>query len=249
MCANQYENVYANSQKDPKRPKTIAIIPAFNEEGKIGWVVERAVKHQPALLDTVLVLIDNKTTDNSAGEAEEKGAFVIRNAGDGVGSVLKTGLRYALEKDMEICVLIAGDAQDDPAELPNLIYPIVHEGFDFVQGSRYLDGQRTVDMPLIRAILTRIYTLGFRAVTGFPATDASNGFRALRLSNLKKINLWQKGLDKYGLENFLFAQTIKRKFKIKEVPVTKRFDRKQGYSHMNLLIDHSFWSVIKGRIE
>jgi dolichol-phosphate mannosyltransferase len=248
MCASQFENVY-NTQQGFDKLKIIVIAPAFNEEGKIGLVVEGAMKHQPSLFDIMLVVVDDKTTDNSANEAEERGAVVLRNAGDGVGAVLKTGLKYALNKGMDICVLIAGDAQDDPAEIPKILYPIINEGYDFTQGTRYLNGRRTVNMPFSRAVLTKVYTLGFRLVTGFHVTDASNGFRAFRLSILKNINLWQKCLDKYGLENYFYSQVIKRGYKIKEVEVTKRFDRKQGYSHMNLFIDHAFWAVIKGRLE
>jgi dolichol-phosphate mannosyltransferase len=150
---------------------------------------------------------------------------------------------------------MGGDSQDDPKEIPKVLGPLLKGECDFVQGSRYLSGQRTIGMPFSRAFLTRLYTVGFRLITGFLATDASNGFRAFRLDIVKNINLWQKSLDKYALENYLFAQAIKRKYKVKEVPVTKAFDTELGFSHMVPLLlflpflDNSFWAVVRARIE
>jgi len=250
MCAGQYKNISANQGEILEKPKIMVNLPVLNEEGRIGKFVKRIFDHCSFLVDRVVVVIDDGTTDNTKQEAEEAGAVVLHNgARRGVGAAIRRGIEYGLENDMDICVIMGGDSQDDPKEIPKLLHPILYEDYDFTQGSRYLGGQRTINMPLSRAILTRIFTWGFRLVTGFPATDASNGFRAFRLSILKNINIWQKSLDRYALENYLFAQAIKRKYKIKEVPVTKIFDRERGYSHMRVWLDNSFWAVIKGRID
>jgi len=210
------------SVENTKKPKVMVVLPVLNEEKRIDKLVAGIVK-QRSYVDMALVVIDDGTVDNTRQEAENAGAIVLHNGAiRGVGAAIRRGIEYGLEKGMEICVIMAGDSQDPPQEIPKVLHPIIHEGFGFTQGSRYLGGQRTINMPLSRAILTRVYTLGFRLVTGFPATDASNGFRAFKL---------------------------KRGYKIKEVPVTKAFDKKNGYSHMNVWKDNSFWAVIKGRLE
>jgi len=232
------------------KPRIMVVIPALNEEGKIGWVVRGIVKHRSSLVDLVVVVIDNGTIDNTAKEAKEAGAIVLYNgAKRGVGAAIRRGIQYGLERNMQICMIMAGDAQDDPREIPKLLHPLLHEGFDFAQGSRYLNGQRTVNMPLSRAILTRLFTLGFRLITGFLSTDATNGFRAFRMNVLRDIDIWQESLDKYALENYLLTQVVKRGFRVKEVEVTKRFNRELGYSHMRVLIDNSFWAVVKAWLE
>jgi len=242
--------------KSMRRPRTIVVIPALNEQGKVGRVVGGISERCSDLVNVVVVVIDQGTVDNTAKEAEEAGAIVLHNGNRrGVGAAIRRGIEYGLENRMDICVIMGGDDQDDPKEIPKLLEPILRNGSDFVQGSRYLEHQRTIGMPLSRALLTRLYTIGFRLVTGFPSTDASNGFRAFRLSILRNINIWQEELDGYSLENYLFSQAIKRRYGIKEVKVKKRFDRELGFSHMRPLllllpfIDNSFWAVIKGQLE
>lgn len=239
-----------------KRLYTIVILPVLNEEKRIRSLVSRIFKHASKLVDEVLVVVDDGTVDRSREKAMSAGATVLDNGPRrGVGGAIRRGIEYALGGKIDVCVIMAGDSQDDPRDIPRVLEPILRDEYDFVQGSRYLNGQRTVDMPLSRGFLTRLYTLGFKLVTGSSTTDASNGFRAFRLSIIKSINLWQECLDKYALENYLFAQVIKRGYRVKEVPVTKMFDRELGFSHMHPLqllippLDNSFWAVVKARLE
>jgi len=239
-----------------RRPRVAVILPVLNEEKRIRSLVSRIFRYASGLVDKVLVIVDDGTVDRSSEEAMLAGAIVLDNGPRrGVGAAIRRGIEYALNREIDFCVIMAGDSQDDPRDIPKVLKPIFSGECDFVQGSRYLNGQRTVSMPISRAFLTRLYTLGFRLITGFPATDASNGFRAFRLDIVRNINLWQDCLDKYSLENYFFAQVIKTGYKVKEVPVTKKFDRKLGFSHMNPLLllipplDNSFWAVIKARLE
>ena len=209
----------------------IVILPAYNEQGKVGKVVQKVWDHCSNIVNEVLV-VNDASADETLREAEEGGATVISHKINlGAGAAIRTGIDYAIKKGYDICVIMGADDQDDPSDIPKLINPIIDEGYDFVQGSRYLNGQRTVDMPLSRAITTRLYTLLFRLASGFPVTDGSNGFRAFRLKIFQKINIWrEKG--RYNLEPYIFLQAIKKGFKVKEAPVTKRFDLEKGYSKM-----------------
>ncbi|MCW3999787.1 MAG: glycosyltransferase family 2 protein [Candidatus Bathyarchaeota archaeon] len=232
------------------KPTVAVILPVLNEEKRIRRLVSGIYKYGQGLVTEVLVIVDSGTTDGSRKEAFGAGATVLdTHSSKGVGAAIRCGIEYALGKNFDICAIMAGDSQDDPKDLPTVLNPLISGDFEFVQGSRYLSGQRTINMPLSRSVLTRLYTLGFRLVSGFPVTDASNGFRAFRLKSVKGINLWQSSLDKYALENYLFAQVIKKGCKLKEVPVTKKFDRKCGYSHMIVWRDNSFWAVIRGRMD
>jgi len=209
--------------------KVAAIIPVFNEKGKIGRVVEKAVR---APVSEVVVVSD-ASDDGSDQEARGRGATVLRHEKTlGVGAAIRTGFDYALAKDYEVVVVMAGNDKDDPAEIPSLMAPIVERGFDYVQGSRYAPGGKCGRMPLHRTILTRAYPWLVRLATGFPITDATNGFRAIRTALLcdPRVRLHQDWLNRGELEYYLQLQAIRLGYKVCEVPVRKIYPDLSRYS-------------------
>ncbi|MBA3051717.1 glycosyltransferase family 2 protein [bacterium] len=226
--------------------KIIVILPAYNEQGKISNVV-RKVKTQIAagIVDECLVVNDG-STDATAAEAEKEGATLISKENAGVGSAIRSGLGYASDKNYDIAVIMAGDDQDDPSEIRGVVSPIAEGNRDFVQGSRRIDGGRVVNMPLFRSVTTKIYSYIFKFTTGFPCTDGTNGFRAIKLSVLKnkKINLAQKWLDTYELEPYLFYKVVALGYNVSEAPVTKRYHKGiVGYTKMVPVKD--WWNILK----
>lgn len=199
--------------------RIVAVVPCYDEKGKIGSVVKKTRKEDVE----ELVVVDDASRDGSGEEAKAAGATVIRHEKVlGVGAAIRTGIDYALKKGADVVVVMAGNDKDDPAEIPKLVEKIA-QGYDYVQGSRYLTGGRSGKMPLHRVILTRMYPWLVRRVTGFPITDATNGFRAHKASFLKdpRIKLHQSWLDRGELEYYLQIKALTLGFKVCEVPVTK----------------------------
>jgi len=128
-----------------------------------------------------------------------------------------------------------------------LLRPIIDEGFDFIQGSRFLPGGYYGNMPFYRLLATKyIHPLIFSFFMGKKITDSTNGFRAINMSVFedRKINLEQDWLNKYELEPYLFAKVIKLGYKVKEVAVSKIYPSpKLGYTKMSPIID--WWSILK----
>jgi len=223
--------------------RIVAIAPAYNEKGKIGRVVERI----PCDLVDLPLVVDDGSDDGSAEEAETAGATVIRLGRVlGVGAAIRRGIEFAIENDYHIVVILAGNNKDDPDEIIRLVKPIVDEGYDFVQGSRYIAGGRYGRMPLYRLVSTRLHPILFSLVCGVKVTDSTNGFRAFRTSLFQdeRINLRQEWLDQYELEPYLYYKVIRCGYRTKEVPVTKIYPSKEvGYTKMKPVT--GWWSILR----
>lgn len=224
--------------------KIVAVIPAYNEEGKIGRVVSgiRAVHR----VDQVVV-VDDGSRDKTAEEAEAAGAFVLRQPkNSGVGAAIRAGLDYGKKNGYSIVVIMGGDDQDNPEEMHRVLSPILNDHFVFVQGSRYMPGGLRVNIPLFRRVTTGLFSVLLRGLVSYPVTDGTNGYRAFRLSILDHpaIDLHQDWLNKYELEPYLFYKAIELGMNVTEAPVTKRYPpNKKGYTKMVPIL--SWWSILR----
>ncbi len=227
-----------------KDKKILAIIPAYNEEAKIGHVVARC---DIASLDTVLV-VDDASSDTTPLVASSHGATVITMPHrSGVGSAIRCGLQFGCDHGFDIVVILAGNNKDNPQEIPRLLDPICDGEYDFVMGSRHLAGGSTGgDMPLYRKLATRVHPWLMQFFTGKSLTESTNGFRAFKLSLLQddRIRLNQSWLDNYGLEVYLLWKVLKLNYKHIEVPCTKVYPPKRlGYTKMKPII--GWWNILR----
>lgn len=232
----------------PDSLKTIVIIPVFNEGGIIGGLVEKMPRD---IVDTVLV-VDDGSTDATAQTARSKGAVVAgHQKRKGAGVAIGTGIKYALEHKYDIIVVMAGNGKDNPEEIHKLIKPIVDEGYDYIQGSRYLKGGDPGRMPFHRRFGTQLYPRLLKLTTGFKATDGTNGFRAYKagIFDDKRIDVWQRWLGRTGLEFYLSYKVIKLGYRIKEVPVSKIYPETTSYRKYTKTIPVlDWWQILKPMI-
>jgi dolichol-phosphate mannosyltransferase len=224
--------------------RVLAVPIAVNEAGKIERVLDR-------MADCTTVewaVMDDGSTDATPDIVRARNVALIRNERcQGVGAAIRTALRHARAHGFGIAVIMAGNDKDRPAEIPRLLQPIVEDGFDFVQGSRYLPGGEYGQMPFYRYLATRyVHPLLFSLVARRRVTDSTNGFRAIRLALLDdaRIDLDQPWLDQYELEPYLMNRAIRLGYKFKEVPVTKIYPPKAlGYTKMKPIV--GWWSILK----
>jgi dolichol-phosphate mannosyltransferase len=229
---------------------------ALNEHGKIETVIKRLFDAKSLWCRQTdntchfdIALMDDGSTDGAPQELEKSyPIIVLRHTKNlGAGASVRTVNRYAVEKGYDVVVYTAGNNKDEPKEVERLVNPILNEGCDFVQGSRYLKGGGSGNTPFYRRLATRfVHPILFSLITGRRITDSTNGFRAVRTSLLRdtRINCDQDWLNKYELEPYLFYKSVKLGYKVKEVPVTKIYPpRKSGYTKMKAIT--GWWSILR----
>jgi dolichol-phosphate mannosyltransferase len=222
---------------------TVAMIfPLFNERHAIAGLVQRV---PPVIAETIVV--DDGSDDGGPELARAAGARVIsQGRRRGVGAAIRTGIEAARANGHAAVVVLAANGKDDPAEAPRLIDRL-RDGYDYVQGSRFLpEGGASVHLPRARGLMIRGYTLLFRVLSGFPATDITNGFRAYRLSQLDdpRIRIDQPWLDRYELEYYLQWKAIALDYRVVEVGVSKTYPTGGGnYSKIRRVVD--WWSIVR----
>jgi dolichol-phosphate mannosyltransferase len=201
--------------------RVLAMFPFFNEEGKLPSLVARM---SPGQVDEYLGVNDG-SSDNGPAVLNARGINFINQSRRGVGSCIKAAIQHAREHGFDILVVMAGNAKDDPAQIPDLLRPILEGRADYVQGSRYLPGGSSPNLPLFRDLAIKALSIFFRLYSGKNCTDLTNGFRAYKLSILDdpRIDIHQSWLDGYELEYYLHWKAVECGYRIQEVPVTKTY--------------------------
>jgi dolichol-phosphate mannosyltransferase len=226
------------------RPRVLCVAPAWNEGERIAKVVNAVPRDY---VETVLV-VDDGSADDTAGFAERAGATVIRAVGNrGVGAAIRSGIDFAIEHGYEIVVVVSGGGKTPPEQIPRLLEPIIRGDAEFAQGSRYLEGGKFLRMPLRRRLGTRAYTFLFCLFCGHRVSDASSGFRAIKVSLFedKRIDLWQDWLDRYELEPYLLFKALRLRHKVVEVPVTIEYPKTDGIAYTKMRAITDWWKILR----
>lgn len=223
--------------------KVAVVIPAYREEAHIENVVGKV--KQIAGIDRIYVVDDGSGRgDKTAQLASQAGAQVIVHEHNmGVGAALRNGFLQARKDNIDVVVVMGGDDQDNPEEIPRLLKPIIEDDYDLVQGSRWLSDGSTVNIPLFRKVTTKIYAFILSVCTGFHFTDGTNGFRAFKLSILERIDLCDRWLNRYELEPYILYKAVEFGFKVREAGVTKSYIIEKGYTKMVPFLD--WWRILR----
>lgn len=155
----------------------VAVVPAWNEEGAIGGVVDEIRAFDPAI---EVVVVDDASTDRTADVAEEHGATVLRLLFNvGIGGAVQTGFRYARDAGYDTAVRLDGDGQHDASELPKLLGPLRAGKADLVIGSRFVAPGGTYRPPLARRLGIRVFAALVSLLARERVTDTTSGFVGL----------------------------------------------------------------------
>jgi glycosyltransferase involved in cell wall biosynthesis len=221
------------------RPPVTVLVAAYNEAPVIGDVVRQA---RAAVPSGEVLVIDDGSTDGTDRSAAEAGARVLRlPANEGKGCAVRRGLP---EAQGEVIVLIDGDGQDDPAEIPSLL-DALRPGVDLVVGSRFIGRFEPGAITPVNHWGNRFLTDTINVLFSTRLTDTQAGFKAVRADMLKRVSL---SAHRYDIEVDLLLGVLRAGGRVVEVPV-RRAARPHGKSHLNSIRDGAriFRRIIRRR--
>jgi glycosyltransferase involved in cell wall biosynthesis len=202
-------------------------IPCYNEELAIGSLVVRASQYA----DRVVVL-DDGSADKTAEVARLAGADVlVHSANCGKGAALRDLFTYATQCGVDILVILDGDGQHDPDDIPKLVRPLMLDEADIVNGSRYLNGNGSeTQTPRYRrfgqVVLDKFTRLGLSRDVN--VTDTQSGFRAF---SMKSAGIFKFGTDQLAIDSEMLMDAAKAHLRIKEVGINVRYDVGHSSKH------------------
>ena len=224
-------------------PIVAVVIPALNEAGKIGRVLDKF----PLDGRFEAIVVDDGSIDGTGDEARAHGAdLVIRHEQrGGVGNAIRDGWKAGVERGRPYLALLSGDDQHEPAELVAALDALLAADADYVQGSRWAQGGRVVGSTGGRGIGTRVYSMAFSILAGRRVSDATNGFRIFRSSILShpSVTIDQPWLDSYDLEPYVLYKAIRSGYRVIEHPCTVIYHASEGYTKMRGIKD--WWRLFR----
>jgi glycosyltransferase involved in cell wall biosynthesis len=196
------------------------VIPCYNEAKLIG----KTVTTLPAFVDAVM-LVDDYSKDDTLTVMKElqksdKRLTIVRNdVNRGVGYSVVHGFRNALETKTNLIMVMAGDAQCDPAYIEPMVAALIEGDLDYVKANRFKHREALLQMPAFRRIGNIFITLLTKFATGYYTIfDSQNGFGVFRRSILEAIDLGGIG-RRYDYESTLLIELSIAGAKISDVPV------------------------------
>lgn len=215
--------------------RVAVVVPAYNESLLIG----KTITTMPDFVDHVIV-VDDLSTDDTAQRALAVGdprlALIRHAANTGVGGAIVDGHRRALELEADVSVVMAGDAQMDPAYLPDLLDPIADEGVEFTKANRFYSRTSYAGMPRYRFLGSVVLSFMTKLASGYwHLFDPQNGYTAIARSALERIDLGGISLG-YQFENDMLIHLNIADVWARDVPVPAVYGEEVSTMRMSRVI-------------
>jgi glycosyltransferase involved in cell wall biosynthesis len=216
--------------------KITIVIPAFNEEKRIGEVLKDLKKTK-----LPVIVVDDGSKDKTFKIAKNLGVIALRHKVNlGKGAALRTGCEAAFSMGAEAVILMDSDGQHKVEDLSHFIDALEKDKFDVVFGSRDLNH----GVPLVRYMGNKVASILISLLFGIYISDLICGYKGLTRKAYGKMNWESTG---YGIETEMAIKTGKYGLKYCEVPVqTIYYDNVKGVTILdafNILLDVIRWRI------
>lgn len=215
---------------EKKKSKYVLLIPIINEGERIIKELKRAYKYK--VYEKVdIVLCDGASTDGCTEEARLRklkiNTLLIKKDEGKQGAQLRMGIWWALQRGYQGIITIDGNNKDSIEDVPKFIEKL-EEGYDFVQGSRYMKGGKAINTPLFRHLSVKYIHAPIISVTaGYRFTDTTNAYRAYSKRYLvdKRVQPLREVFMTYELLVYLSVRASQLGMKVCEIPVTRAYPK------------------------
>lgn len=203
--------------------KTVAVVvPAYNEEIQIAKVIST----MPPLVDRIVIVDDcsrDATVETVKRLAAEDPRVILIEHGhnQGVGGAIVTGYKYARDESFDIAVVMAGDGQMDPRDLPAIVTPVAKGEVDYAKANRLFSGHafNHRKIPLVRYFGNSVLSLMTKLASGYwHIADSQTGYTAINLRMLQLID-WDVTYKRYGCPNDYLVRLNILNAKVRDVPI------------------------------
>lgn len=229
--------------------KTIAVVvPAYNEEE----LISKTITSIPDLADRIIV-VNDASTDRTSNIVEEMAikdsriCLVEHEVNLGVGGAIVSGYKNACDLEMDITVVMAGDAQMDPKDFINIIKPVATGHADYTKGNRLFYGDAWNMIPRHRYLGNSFLSLMTKIASGYwHIADSQSGYTAISLIVLRRIKL-DEIYKRYGMPNDLLIKLNQYDFRVSDVHIRPLYNvgEKSGIKLIDV-IPKITWILFKG---
>jgi glycosyltransferase involved in cell wall biosynthesis len=182
--------------------KIAAVVPAYREEAMISTVIDT----MPDYVDFIVIVDDcspDATSDVVRRSTDERVTLIRHEENQGVGGAIITAHKAAMALGSDVNVVMAGDAQMDPAYLPALLDRVTRDGYGFAKANRFFAPESFEGMPRHRVFGNIVLSFMTKLASGYwNLFDPQNGYTAIRTEVLRRVPL-DRVSRRYSFENDL----------------------------------------------
>ncbi len=230
-----------------KNKTVYVIVPAYNESTQIATVIET----MPELVDCIVVVDDassDDTTDIVEKYAQEGARIVLirHTVNQGVGGSIAAGYEYARDQKADMAVVMAGDGQMNPDDLPALLEPVAEDKADYAKGNRLISGEAYTKIPKVRYFGNAFLSLLTKISSGYwHLADSQSGYTVINKKALRAID-WGKMYRRYGQPNDILVRLNVYNFRVMDVPIEPVYNigEKSGIKIRQVIFTIS-WLLVK----
>ena len=211
------EAVTTESASDPER---LVGIPVYNEAGSIEDIVDQAAEFAAEV-----VVVDDGSADDTVDIVDETDATLLEHDhNQGKGTALRTLFEYVQTTEYDSLVILDGDGQHLPEEIPTVVEPVEEEDADMVIGSRYLEADED-ETPGYRRFGQQVLDYLTFGSSGTKLSDTQSGFRAFSRDAIETLSIETSGM---GVESELIMDAQDSGLTITERPIDVRYEDVDG---------------------
>lgn len=232
-----------------KNKEYVLLIPIINEGDRIIKELTRAKKNH--ISDYVdIVICDGGSTDGCTDAKTLKkldvNTLLVKIGTGKQGAQLRMGFWWSLKRGYKGVITIDGNNKDSIEDVPAFIQKL-EEGYDFIQGSRFIKDGKAINTPILREIAVRLIHAPIISITAkHQFTDTTNAYRGYSIKYLtdSRVQPFRDIFMTYELLAYLSVRASQLGFKVCEIPVTRAYP-KEGKVPTKISFFGGNWELLK----